>query len=116
LFEISNTVLLSQQILSKLSQNFKKRCNIKPTDVWYPDFSRKDITDMSKMFGYSDLKDLDLTHWNTSNVTNMREMFREAQNIPESIGNWNTSNAKNMYQMFYEAQNIPESVRRKFRI
>jgi surface protein len=100
----------SQHIYYRINEDFKKRCNIKLSDVWYPDFSRKDITDMNRMFRGADLNGIDLSHWNTSNVTNMGCMFQEAQNIPESIGNWNTSNVTSMFYMFRGVQNIPESI------
>jgi surface protein len=64
-----------QLIYDKINEEFKRKNNIKPEDVWYPDFSKKDITDMSEMFQSADLNGLDLSHWNTSNVTNMDHMF-----------------------------------------
>ena len=52
----------SQQLYSKINEDFKSIYEIKPTDVWYPDFSRKDITDMREMFRGSDLTNLDLSN------------------------------------------------------
>ena len=101
---------MSSNIYSKIHENFKKKYNIKQSDVWYPDFSRKDITDMSGMFSNADLNGLDLSQWDTSKVRYMIGMFQEVQNIPESIGNWNTSNVTNMSWMFLEVKNIPESI------
>jgi surface protein len=107
---VKETQKQNQLIYTKINKDFKKKHNVEPTDFWYPDFSGKDITDMSYMFRGADLNGLDLSHWNTNNVTNMSCMFQEAKNIPESIGNWNTRYVTSMSYMFNGARNIPESI------
>ena len=82
---MKETPKLNQLIYSQINEDFERKHNIEPTYVWYPDFSRKDITDTSEMFKDANLNGIDFSHWKTSNVTNMSDMLKEAQNIPESI-------------------------------
>ena len=57
------------------------------------------VTDMSRMFFYTNEFNQDIGGWDTSNVTNMAEIFRESV-FNRDIGGWNTSNVTNMRFMF----------------
>ena len=57
------------------------------------------ITDMSKLFQYSDFNG-HIELWDVSNVTNMEYMFAYAREFNQPIGNWDVSNVINMRGMF----------------
>jgi surface protein len=70
------------------------------------DVSRIDTskaTSMSNMFYYcANLTELDLSNFNTSNVTNMSGMFNYCSKLTSlDLSNFNTSNVTNMSGMFY---------------
>ena len=70
------------------------------------DFGNADcsgIQDMSYMFrGCSELRDLNVTGWNTSQVQNMSSMFENCTVLQDlDVSSWNTSNVHNMAAMFY---------------
>jgi surface protein len=60
------------------------------------------ITNCEKMFSYCmNLKELDLSTFDTSKVTSMYGMFENCYNLTKlDVSNFNTSNVTNMYYMF----------------
>ncbi|MDT2663051.1 BspA family leucine-rich repeat surface protein, partial [Enterococcus hulanensis] len=65
------------------------------------DFGNADcsgIQDMSYMFrGCSELRDLNVTGWNTSQVQNMSSMFENCTVLQDlDVSSWNTSQVQNM--------------------
>ena len=60
----------------------------------------KNITDMSRMFYYSQATTLDLSNFDTSNVTDMRYMFYNSKATSLDLSGFDTSNVTNMAQMF----------------
>ena len=60
------------------------------------------VTDMSNMFAFcKNLKDIDLSNFNTSNVKNMSNMFFVCVNLNSiDASSFNTSNVENMERMF----------------
>ena len=71
---------------------------------------RKNITNMSYMFGYcSSLKSLpDISNWNTKNVTNMSGMFSFCSSLTSlpAISKWETKNVTDMSYMFYNCKSL----------
>ena len=74
--------------------------NLKNLDV--SKFDTSNVMDMAGMFAWcSSLKELDVSNFNTSNVTGMKEMFWECSSLTAlNINNFDTQNVKTMYQMF----------------
>ena len=70
--------------------------------------------DSSEMFyyrpfpeGIKDIKDLDLSNFDTSNVTNMRAMFYNMSKLTSlDLSNFNTSKVTNMSYMFYNMSSL----------
>jgi len=69
--------------------------------VGFENLNTSNVTDMSWMFAYSNLKSLDLSCLNTSNVTYMYSMFYSCRNLTTlDVSNFNTANVTNMGGMF----------------
>ena len=64
--------------------------------------------DSSSMFqALTNLTELDMTNWDTSNVSNMDHMFYDCNSLIElDLSNWNTSNVTDMGFMFYDCTNL----------
>ena len=60
------------------------------------------VTNMGDMFYYcTSLKNLDVSKWNTSNVTNMTQLFCNCNSLASiDVSNWDTSNVTSMGYMF----------------
>lgn len=68
-------------------------------------FITSNVTDMSGMFAYCPVTELDLSSWNTTNVRNMSGMFNGCKMSQIlGIGNWNTSNVTDMSGMFNQSK------------
>jgi surface protein len=69
--------------------------------IWY-----NNIIDPSHMFvGCSDITEIDLSHFNTSEVTEIRGMFTNCISLTSlNLSNFNTSSVKNMGYMFGDCQ------------
>lgn len=60
-----------------------------------------EITDMSSLFKWLDIRNIKIDEWNTSKVTNMWGMFNGCENFKgEGLENWNVSNVTEMRYMF----------------
>ena len=66
------------------------------------------VTNMGSMFSYcSNLANLDLSNWDTSNVTNMSWMFSYCNNLTNlDVSNWDTSKVTSMGSMFYKCSRL----------
>lgn len=66
------------------------------------------ITNMSFMFSYcTNLTNLNLSYFNTSNVTNMRDMFYNCESLTTlNLSNFNTSKVTTMWHMFHGCSNL----------
>ena len=66
----------------------------------------EDAVNMSRMFCFTggstrELREIDLSNFNTSNVTNMRSMFNGCRNVKEfNLSSFNTENVESMAYMF----------------
>lgn len=60
------------------------------------------VTNMSYMFSYTSVGDLDLTILDVSSVTDFSSLFYRAAPQNLDVSNWNTSSATNMGSMFNE--------------
>ncbi len=71
-------------------------------------FNTENVTNMSSMFSScKNLSNLDLSGFNTKNVTNMSSMFSGCENLSNlDLSNFNTENVTDMSSMFYYCQNL----------
>lgn len=72
----------------------------------------EDITDLSRYFeSCHHLKNIDLSHWNTSNITNMNSMFNWCRNLTEesihTMDNWDISNVTDFTLAFSDCITHP---------
>ena len=82
----------------------------------------ENVTDMSSMFdGCSELKSVDLSHFDTKNVTTMERMFHgigasfhDASPVKLDLSKFNTSKVENMKEMFGAAWQISSLDLRSF--
>lgn len=59
------------------------------------------IKDMSYLFyDEKDIKNINISNWDTLNVTNMNGMFYNCYKFNADISNWDVSNVTNMDKMF----------------
>ena len=72
------------------------------SEVYLDSFDTSNVTDMMQMFYYdNNLTKLDLSNFNTSNVSIMEEMFEGTTNLKTvNMSNWDTSKVTNMNRMF----------------
>ena len=77
-------------------------------DIDLSNFDTSQVTDMSYMFyGMSNLTSLNLSNFDTSNVTKMYAMFSNMSNLTTlDLSNFNTSNVTNTYRMFSGMSNL----------
>ena len=61
------------------------------------------VTDMYRLFWYSQTFNQVIGSWDVSNVTNMSEMFSNAKVFNQDIGNWDVSKVNDMAGMFTTA-------------
>lgn len=72
-----------------------------PSSIDLSKLNKFNITDMSYMFSYSDLKDADLTKLDTSSVTTMYSMFSSIKGVTSlDLSNFDTSNVTDMRSLF----------------
>ena len=64
------------------------------------------VTDMYRLFWYSQTFNQVIGSWDVSNVTNMSEMFSNAKVFNKDIGNWDVSKVNDMAGMFYYCSSI----------
>ena len=66
------------------------------------DIDTSKITDMSYLFfaDKRDLRNLDISKWDTSNVTDMHNMFYNCFDFNCDLSKWNVSNVEDMSNMF----------------
>ncbi|WP_137664511.1 BspA family leucine-rich repeat surface protein [Enterococcus hulanensis] len=80
------------------------------TSVNFGNADCSEIQDMSYMFSHcNQLRDLNVTDWNTSQVQDMTAMFdscSELQNL--DVSSWNTSQVQNMSYMFLVCSQLKE--------
>lgn len=88
-------------------EELKKLLNIliqtKGDEVDLNDIDVSEITDMSKLFFYSNFSG-DISKWDVSNVKNMRGMFNGCITFNGDISKWDVSNVEDMSSMFYDSR------------
>ena len=94
-----------EDIIDQRIESEGNECNLNDIDT-------SNITDMSKLFEYSDFNG-DISKWNVSNVTNMNSMFYEST-FNQDISNWDVSNVTNNAYMFDDCP-IEEKYKPKFK-
>lgn len=63
-------------------------------------FVTTEVTDMSALFAFANVPNIDLSSWDTSNVKNMEGMFYRSSFNNNSIENWDVSSCINFRNMF----------------
>jgi len=71
-------------------------------------FNTSNVTSMKKMFAYcSSLTSLDLSNFNTSNVTSMDDLFWQCESLTDlDLSGFTTSNVTDMSSMFYGCSSL----------
>ncbi len=73
-----------------------------------PDLSQ--VTDMSEMFGQTNLFNGDLGNWDVSHITDMNRLFSGAYKFNGNIDNWNVSAVTDMQYMFATAREFNRDI------
>lgn len=63
-------------------------------------FVTSEVTDMSALFAFANVPNIDLSSWDTSNVTNMEGMFYRSTFNNHSIEEWDVGSCINFRNMF----------------
>ena len=94
--------------MTNCSCMFYKCNNIKDIDL--SSFDTKNVVNMSCMFSNCNkLKEIDLSSLNTENVTNMSAMFADCNNLKSlDLSSFNTENVKDMSCMFSNCEKLKE--------
>ena len=67
----------------------------------------ENLKDISNLFTFCNINELDLSSFNTSNVRNMQRMFAGCENLEKlELSSFNTSNVRNMRGMFNNCINL----------
>lgn len=103
---IKKIVIEGNIVLPDKPKLFMRMGNLQSIDnIHYLDTSN--VSDMSYMFYYTpQLKELDLSNWDTSKVINMDSMFAESSVSSIKLENWDVSRVESMNNMFYNATNL----------
>lgn len=104
------------KIIVKNSERDKKKDIHNYVDRWYKNaekngqnlekhtllefFVTTEVTDMSALFAFANVPNIDLSSWDTSNVKNMEGMFYRSSFNNNSIENWDVSSCINFRNMF----------------
>ena len=91
--------------------NDKSICNIKDETRFITlNFDNTNINSCENMFkGLSNIKEIDLSEFNSSRIINMAHMFEGCSNLEIiNFGNINTSNVINMEYLFYGCSELKE--------
>ena len=87
---------------------FLNSYNLKNVDL--SNFDTSTITNMSGMFrgcGFTELDFSQFKYWNTSNVTNMNSMFYGCQSLTTlDLTSFDTANVEEMKEMFNQSYNL----------
>lgn len=103
---INNIGKLHTYHVTYMSYMFYKCYNLKNLDI--STFETQNVTNMADMFAYcTSLTELDLSNFNTENVTNMFHMFSNCSSLQSLIlDGWNTEKVANMSGMFAKCSNL----------
>lgn len=107
LVKIDGIENLKTDNVTDMSGMFAACYSLKELDLSH--FNTSNVTNMSCMFceikGSESLTTLDLSNFDTSKVTDMSEMFVESRSLASiNISSFNTSNVENMNSMFAECE------------
>lgn len=101
---INSGVKLSEIDTSKvtnMSDLFTSACRNVKDFKGIENWDVSNVEDFSNMFGYADLKGINLSKWNTSKAISMRNMFHECKGLHNiGIEKWNVSKVKRFWGMF----------------
>lgn len=76
-------------------------------DIYLGDIDTSAITDMSRLFSYSERKDFSgIENWDVSSVTSMNGMFYNCYDFNQPLDNWDVSSVTNMSEMFSGCENF----------
>lgn len=81
-----------------------------PNDLREVDVSKWDtskITNMSSMFGGTQIQNIDVSNWDTSKVTALNHIFNACQNLQYvDVSNWDTSSVTRVQNAFYRCSKL----------
>lgn len=89
-----------------MSSMFRNCGNLKQLDL--SNFDTSAVEYMDQMFSRCiNLEKLNISNFDTSNVANMEQMFCSCERLQElDLSNFNTKNVKDMSKMFYKCKNL----------
>ena len=97
------------QTKKELKKIIDQRIEDEGNEVYLNDIDVSNITNMSKLFIYSDFNG-NISSWDVSNVKNMSEMFIGCGKFNSDISNWNVSNVTNMNSMFSGCKSFNQDI------
>ncbi len=79
-----------------------KQCELEEDINYITLIFEEEITSCENMFKHCNIKEINLSNFDTSKVTRMKSMFDHCENLEKiTFGNINTSLVKNMYALFH---------------
>ena len=108
-FKEEGTFIIKYTFLKNITKTDFMFCgcrNLKNINL--SNFNTENVTNMSYMFYECyDLTNLNLSNLNTENVTNMSYMFSDCSSLTNlNLSNFNTENVTNMSSMFYDCYSL----------
>ena len=93
----------------ELQEIIKQRIEAEGNECNLNDIDTSKITDMSKLFEYSDFNG-DISKWDVSNVEDMSFMFLSCKKFNCDISNWDVSNVNDMSYMFFGCADFNQDI------
>ena len=97
------------QTKKELQDIILQRIKAEGNEVDLNDIDTSNITDMSKLFFYSDFNG-NISQWDVSNVKNMMNMFFNCKYFNGDISTWDVSNVKDMSRMFLGCEKFNSNI------
>ena len=97
------------QTKKELKKIIDQRIEDEGNEVDLNDIDVSNITNMSKLFIYSDFNG-NISQWDVSNVKDIEDMFFECTKFNSNISTWDVSNVKNMYRMFTNCYKFNQNI------
>ena len=104
-YEYPSQVIVNDILSKSCKKNCTMHCDLNNNVTLIFD---REITSCANMFsGLKNIKEIDLSNFDTSKVTDMNSMFKECTNLEKiNFGNINTSLVKDMNNLFLSCENL----------